>query len=1686
MSRRRALQVTAAALASVVLIVAGILLFLTQTQSGRDRVRGMLLGALANSIDGEVRIGRIEGNLLRGVRLIDVEVLDRQSRPFVKADTIETRFSLRGIIRKRLDLSDVRLVNADVVLDKPPGEEWNWSRILLSKPGDTTSTARSAWGKWVVLRNVDLVNTHVAVKTAWDPPDGLSADEREAALAKALSPDSRPNIIQVPGGYQNVMDFRELNARVPRVLLAHPDSSGMAASVERLSGILQPYRPPVAEVREMSGAFRFVQDSLFMTDVRASLPGSRFTGERVYSLESGELLLKMRGDPAAFADLRWLMPGLPEEGGGSVDLEVHRGALATRLVATNADFAVRDSRITGKLDVTIGDTMRVQDTDLRLTNVDTHLVSDVLPALTLPRHGRVSGHVVLAGTPSDLDVDSDITFVDAGGTGTSRFSATGGVAVDGKVTLRDLRLRFDPLQAALARAFVPGLPLRGTILGSARLTGDWGGTLQVASDLTLRDPRGGPSRVQANGGLDLASEVRLRDLRVVLSPLHLDPFREQIPNAPRGATLIGSGVLNGTLARAIDVNGDFALNDPASGVSRFGARGGIGMDGGALFRNLRLQLHPLQVALLPSLGLPEQPVGGTVEGTVLLNGSPTAALSFEGDVVHSEGGETTHLAGSGRLGAGRDRVIALDLRSDRLSLATIGRFVPQAGLHGTATGTIKATGNLSALDVDADLLVPGGGRVAAHALLDLDEQPFGYDVSATLANVDLAAISTRVADSTSLTGTVEAVGRGFDPATMDARVAADLRGVQVGDIPTAEQVVADVRLAGGLATFAPTTVRMGGTRAAIEGSFGLVEGRVGTLSYDVTVDSLATLAPWLPDADTTVAAVRAGARKVALEEARARYARELRSAEVERIATGRAPAEPMNVDTLPPPSIPRDSLAGSLHAAGQLRGNIHRFDADGRGEARNLIFRGNFVESGEATYRVTGIGAPGAQASVDAKTRSILVQGMAYDSASLQATYTGDRVQGTGTAKFSAYQDQYTDIDGSLSFVLEEARKQLLVEQLQLRVDTVTWTSQGVAQVAWAGNELEVHGLDLRSSTGGRLHAEGRLPTSEPADLELIVENVDVANIAALLQTGGETAGRVWFNGRVTGTRADPRMDASGAWKDLVVQGSPVPDARGTFYYENQALKTNVQLLRGEQLLARAEGTIPIDLGLSGGGFKLLDAPISLDVHADSVPIDAIAAFSPDISEVQGAFKGDFRVTGTIENPTLEGSGNIVAGAALVEPLGIWLTDIAGGVRLAGKVLTLDSLVAVARRGTIQISGQVDLSTLTQPTLDLRATADEAMVLDNEQGRLTVDADLTISGPLDDIFVQGDVRTRHGVIYIPQLTELGQTQVVSLDDPATLERLDTLLAARREALVPPNPLLQRMRASLAVSVDRDVWMRSIEANVEIYTPPELGPLSVRLEGARRQLLVEGTINTDRGEYEFMSRRFQLTRGAVTFLGEPDFDGILQVAAEHPVRIPGRPPFAIRVILSGTVRAPAITLESTSQPPISQTDLLTYLAFGGQAASLLPIQSSVLSGSGTANGDLAGQVAALATQQLATAAVGTAVNDLEGEATRSLGVDVFRITPADLPEELFKGRFTDVFMGTEIEIGSYVTPRLFVAGQARPTMATPGLTAEYVTPLGFKWRINLEPRFVPTEPTLGVQTPIRQTVFGMFLFREWRY
>jgi translocation and assembly module TamB len=333
---------------------------------------------------------------------------------------------------------------------------------------------------------------------------------------------------------------------------------------------------------------------------------------------------------------------------------------------------------------------------------------------------------------------------------------------------------------------------------------------------------------------------------------------------------------------------------------------------------------------------------------------------------------------------------------------------------------------------------------------------------------------------------------------------------------------------------------------------------------------------------------------------------------------------------------------------------------------------------------------------------------------------------------------------------------------------------------------------------------------------------------------------------------------------------------------------------------------------------------------------------------------------------------------------------------------------------------------------------------------------------------------------------MNQKRVTPLDDPTARAALEGA-AADSDAVPSANPLMQNLQVDVGLRVGRNTWVRNLDGNVEVYTPEGVDPLRIRMNVEEPGLSLDGVINADRGEYTFAGRVFEMTTGSVTFVPGTALDPLLQLNALYEVPRRGREALVIQIHLTGTLSQPRIALASNSEPPMSESDLLSYLAFGQSSSSVLNLSDAGLSGGGSDGGG----IGAMAQQQLATLALGGVVDQAFSnlERTGSRALDIFRVHPAELPEELaFDGQLGNFLRGTEVVAGKYLTSRLFLAVEGRTTTeAWPGFRVEYTQEDGFSWVMTWEPTYLPVQPSLEMDQSARSTrVFGTFLFWSRRF
>jgi translocation and assembly module TamB len=296
-----------------------------------------------------------------------------------------------------------------------------------------------------------------------------------------------------------------------------------------------------------------------------------------------------------------------------------------------------------------------------------------------------------------------------------------------------------------------------------------------------------------------------------------------------------------------------------------------------------------------------------------------------------------------------------------------------------------------------------------------------------------------------------------------------------------------------------------------------------------------------------------------------------------------------------------------------------------------------------------------------------------------------------------------------------------------------------------------------------------------------------------------------------------------------------------------------------------------------------------------------------------------------------------------LDNLGIRLNQARADIGLFGDSLLIRRIGATSGtpQDSIGISGSIGIREIANPTFDLRLAANEFQAVDKPRTAsivMTTTTPITLTGSRDAPRVQGAVRIDRGRVYI---RALAQRRALDLTD--NLDIIDTTRFGVN-GLLPsaPRAIMQNLQLdNVRVSIGDDVWLRSPEANLKLGGGLRVTRALSR-DGQVPRLALADSLTVDRGTYQLnlgIARPgFEVERGLVRFFGDPDLEPALDITALHTIRETrpnsNRQDVRIRVNIAGTIDRPTLALSSADNPPLPESDMLSYLVTGEPAYALL--------------------------------------------------------------------------------------------------------------------------------------------------------
>jgi autotransporter translocation and assembly factor TamB len=173
---RRTLKIAASLVLALVLLVAGALLA-TQTSWFRDWARGFGERQAARLLNGQLAIGRLDGNLWSGATLTNVAIT-QDGREVVRVERVRVTYSVRQLLSRHWRFPEITLTRPSIVLIRDAGG-WRIANLLRPRRNDSPNAQPVELPSLVIEQGTVLIEDATAAPGAPRWParvNGLDGD----------------------------------------------------------------------------------------------------------------------------------------------------------------------------------------------------------------------------------------------------------------------------------------------------------------------------------------------------------------------------------------------------------------------------------------------------------------------------------------------------------------------------------------------------------------------------------------------------------------------------------------------------------------------------------------------------------------------------------------------------------------------------------------------------------------------------------------------------------------------------------------------------------------------------------------------------------------------------------------------------------------------------------------------------------------------------------------------------------------------------------------------------------------------------------------------------------------------------------------------------------------------------------------------------------------------------------------------------------------------------------------------------------------------------------------------------------------------------------------------------------------------------------------------------------------------
>jgi autotransporter translocation and assembly factor TamB len=543
------------------------------------------------------------------------------------------------------------------------------------------------------------------------------------------------------------------------------------------------------------------------------------------------------------------------------------------------------------------------------------------------------------------------------------------------------------------------------------------------------------------------------------------------------------------------------------------------------------------------------------------------------------------------------------------------------------------------------------------------------------------------------------------------------------------------------------------------------------------------------------------------------------------------------------------------------------------------------------------------------------------------------RGQATGSLEIKG---NYTSPDLYLSALIEDVQlEKVPLNSIEVKLDKI-------------GSVIRINQLKL-SQRKGELVAGGWINLGEDnknLDIHLSADNVDLSQLSNLFGIEEEIKGLASFKAEVTGDIDLPNVSFSAKVEKGKFQDFIFDNLTFEALYNQDILEVKQFILDKEGHQIKGKGKIPYEFSFMGREKitpSLAEIPIDFILTLENTDLSFIKIFFPkDLKQVRGSTNAELEVSGTLNQPILNGSIVLTDGEVELFQFPTKINDLNIFLQLEDNLVKIKDMNFQIDQYKIYTSGKFALKNLQPQDLDINIWTNKEEILYQDIFKAQADLKAKLTGLFTSPHIEG-------------ILTLSQAELNWKDN-------------NKDIPLNPSELLSKL-INLKGDIDLEVKiLDDFIAKANDFNLKLVGGLKV--QGALSAPKLNGALQIKQGYIAFLDKKFRVSEGKVIFADSIGEDMILDIGAKTEID-----DIDVFLNVSGILAQPTITLSSS--PVLSESEIISLLMFNKNYAGLTEGELGII---------LKEELINLIAQGLSI----RFLNQLENEVADSFGLDEFKI------------------------------------------------------------------------------------------------